>query len=395
MHRRPEFAEQKPDPGLIKPAAGPSPIDRNDNRNHNHHHAPTTNDQPSKPELVAQQPPGPNAAVNNRSIQPNATTNTAWREKNAAQQNSSRPTPNAGNVPTNVYRPPPRNQSTNAPPTAPKQQPQQPAAKPDTTEPNTTSMDIDYMAGEDMTFFESEDEKWMMGDFDIDLDVDLGRPIDFEADESAANRDDSGFLDADSSGNVDTRKGTPSGPVSSVSAQRNPAVSVSGHNNNNVTNSGLGSSTNGNNNSAQRSGGSNPVRPTSSTGVNPNGNDNNGSGNKEVSFQPLPNVRPGGNGTSNGNGNNRGQPLNGSNGNGNNGNGGGGRTNLSNSTSAVQPSGSGNGRPSAGGFSFPPGVVRCVFDLSIRDHNHNQNQNQSGIGLKRPAESMLQHPQQQ
>jgi len=370
LHRRPEFVEQKPDPSIIKPTVGPSSIDRNDNQNH--HHATTSNDQPTK--LVPQQPPGPNAAVNNRSIQPNATTNTVLKGKNTPQHNSSRPTPNAGNAATNVYKPPPpKNQPTNAPPTAPKQEAQQPAAKPETTDLATTSMDVDYMAGEDdMTFFESEDEKWMMGDFDIDLDVDLGRPIDFEADESVANQDDSGFLDADSSGNADTRKGTPSrvsGPAASASAQRNGTVSVSGHNNNKANNSGLGSSTNGNSNSAQRSGGSNPVGSTS-TGVNPNGDGKNGNGNKEVRFQPLPNVHPGGNGTSNGNGNNRGQLQNGSNGNGSNGNGGGGRTNLSNSTSTVQPSGSGNGRPSAGGFSFPPSVVRCAFDLSICDHNH-------------------------
>ena len=254
------------------------------------------------------------------------------------------------------------------------------------------------MAGEDdMTFFASEDEKWMMGDFDIDLDVDLGRPIDFEADESATNQDDSGFMDVNSSENLDARKGTPSvsGPVASASVQRNATASLSGHNNNSVNGSGLGSSTNGNNNFAQRSGGPNPVDSTS-TGVNPRGNGNNGSGNKAVSFQPLQNVRPGGNGTSNGNGNNRGQPPNGlnGNGNGNNGNGGGGgRTNPSNSTSTVQPTGSGNGRPSAGGFSFPPGAVRYVFHLSVRDRNDNQNQ--SGIGSKRSAESMLQHPQQQ
>ena len=391
MHRRPEFTEPKPDPSLIKPTAGPS-IENNDNQNHNHHHASTTNDQPAKSVSVIQQPPGPSAAAN-RSIQPNATTTTAWKGKNAPQQNSSRTTSNAGNVATNVYRPPPpKNQPTNAPPTAPKQQPQQPAAKPDTTEPATTSMDVDYMAGEDdMAFFESEDEKWMMGDFDIDLDVDLGRPIDFEADESATNQDDSGFMDANSSGNPDARKGTPSvpGPVASASAQRNAAAS---NRNNNVNGPGLGSSTNGNNNLAQRSGASKPVDSTS-TSVNPKGNGNNGGGNKAVSFQPLSNVRPGGNGTSNGNGNNRGQPPNGPNGNGNGNGGGGARTSLPNPTSTVQPSGSGNGRPSAGGFSFPPGAVRRVLDLYVRDRNDNQNQ--SGIGSKRPAESMLQHPQQQ
>ena len=198
-----------------------------------------------------------------------------------------------------------------------------------------------------MSFFESEDEKWMMGDFDIDLDVDLGRPIDFEADESVTNQDDSGFLDGNSSGNVDPRKGT-SGLVASASAQRSGTVSVPG-NNNNLGNSGLGSSTNGNNNSARRSGGSNLINSTS-TGASSNGNNNNDNGNKEVSFQPGPNVRFGGNG----NGNNRGQPPNGSNGNGND-----GRPN-----STAQPSGSGNGRPSAGGFSFPPGIVRViVFSL--------------------------------
>ena len=191
-----------------------------------------------------------------------------------------------------------------------------------------TSMDVDYMAGEDdMSFFESEDEKWMMGDFDIDLDVDLGRPIDFEADESATNQqDDSGFLDVDTSGNVGPRKGTPSAsvPVTSASGQRNRVGSGSSRDNN--------VNTDGNSGSAQRSGGSNPVNSTS-VGVNPNGN-----GGKEVRFHPLPNVHP------SGNGNNRGQPPNGSGGNGSNGSG--GRT---------------NGRPSAGGFSFPPaGVVRHI-----------------------------------
>jgi hypothetical protein len=205
------------------------------------------------------------------------------------------------------------------------------------------------MAGEDdMIYFESEDEKWMMGDFDIDLDVDLGRPIDFEGEESAVNQDDSGFQDADSSGGVDPRKGPPSVPApgASASAQRNGIVSVSGHNN-----------------PAQRLGGSNLANSTS-TGVNPsrpandinsNGNGNNGNGNKELNF---PNVRSGGNGTSIGNGNNRGQPPNGSTG---TGNGNGGKVNPSNSTSTVQSSGSGNSRPSAGGFSFPPGVVRVIF----------------------------------
>ena len=237
-------------------------------------------------------------------------------------------------------------------------------------------MDVDYMAGEDdMTFFESEDDKWMMGDFDIDLDVDVGRPINFEADESAANQDDSGFLEANLSGNVDPRNGTPS-----VS---DPTASAFGHNNNN---SGLRSSINGNNSSAQRPGGSNPVNSTSA-GVNPNGN-----GNKAVRFQPLPHVRSNiNNGTSGGNGNNRGQLPGGSNGNG-------GRTNSPNSTSTAQPSGSGNSRPSAGGFSFPPGLVRvtfllrCSFVRELKDHDQNQS---SGIGSKRPAEAMLQHPQQQ
>ena len=211
------------------------------------------------------------------------------------------------------------------------------------------------MAEDDMAFFGSEDEKWMMGDFDIDLDVDLGRPINFGADESATNQDDSGFQDTNSSGNVDPRKGTPSvtGPAASASAPRNDTVSVSGHNNS-LANTGLGPSTNGSTTSAQRSGGFDLGNSTS-MGVNPNGN---GSGNKEVSFQPLPNVRSGGNGTSIGNGNNRGQPLNGSNGSGNGNYGSGGKPNASNST--VQPSGSGNTRPSAGGFSFPPGTVRAI-----------------------------------
>lgn len=329
MHRRPDFVEQKPGPNLIKPTAEPSSIDRNDgqNQNPNHRRASTTNDQPAKPEPVKQQPPGPNTTTNNRTVQSSATTNTTWKGKSAAQQSDSHPTPNAGNVATNVYKPPlPKNQPTTAPPTAPKQQPQQQAAKPDTT----ASMDVDYMAGEDdMSFFASEDEKWMMGDFEIDLDIDLGRPIDFEADESATNQqDDSGFLDADTLGNVDPRKGTPSasGPVTSASGPRNRAGSGPGHDNN--------VNTNGNSGSAQRSGGPNPVN-SASVGVNPNGN-----GSKEVRFHPLPNVHPGGNG------NNRVQPPNGSNGNGSNGSG--GRTN--------------GGRPSAGGFSFPPpGVVRHIF----------------------------------
>ena len=186
------------------------------------------------------------------------------------------------------------------------------------------------MAGEDdMSFFESEDEKWMMGDFEIDLDIDLGRPIDFEADESATNQhEDSGFLDADAPGNVDPRKETPSasGPVTSASDQRKRAGSGSGHGGN--------VNTNGNSGSAQRSGGPNLVNSTPA-GANPNGN-----GSKEVRFHPLPNVH------SSGNGSNRGQPPHGSNGNGSSGSG--GRT---------------SGRPSAGGFSFPPGVVRHIFFL--------------------------------
>lgn len=195
------------------------------------------------------------------------------------------------------------------------------------------------MGGEDdVTFFESEDETWMMGDFDIDLDVDLGRPIDFEGDESVANQDESGFQNADSSGNVDPRKGTPSvsGPTPSASAQRNGAVSVSGHNNN-VHNTGLNPPTNGNTNSGQRLGGSNPANPTSTGLVNSNGNGNHGNGNKEPNFQPLPNVRSGSNGN-------------------------GGRTNLLNSTSNAQPS---SNRPSAGGFTFPPGIVSVIL-LSSR-----------------------------
>ena len=413
----------------------PLPIDRNDNQNHNHnpnhHHASTSKDPSAKLEPVTQS--GPNAAVNNRPAQPNTTVNTTWKAKNALQQSNS--------TTTNIYRPPPpKNQPSNVSTTTPKQQP---APKPETAEPATTSMDVDYMAGEDdMSYFESEDERWMMGDFDIDLDVDLGRPIDFEGEESVANPDDSGFQSAD------PRKGTPSvpGPTTSASAQLNGTVS--GHNNN-INNAGLNSSTSGNGNSGQRFGGSNVANATS-TGVASlsrpsNGNGNHGNGNKESNFQPLPNVRSGGNGTSNGNGGNRGQPVNSSTGNGNGNNGNGGRSNLSNSTSNVQPSGSGNNRPSAGGFTFPPGVVSgisflqflgrqadepialtlfcavttCVLSSSSRwnkqnasgsppgsvplnnttghnnNNNQNQNQNQSGIGSKRPAESMLQHPQQQ
>jgi len=214
-----------------------------------------------------------------------------------------------------------------------------------------------------MTFFESDDEKWMMGDFDLDLDVDLGRPIDFEADESVTNQDDSGFQDANSSGNAGPRKGTSSvsGPAASASVQRSSAP-----HNNDVDNTRLDSSANGNHNSVQRSGGSSLVN-SNSMGVNPDGNGNNRNGNKEVSFQPLPNVRSSGNG------------------NGNNGNG--GKTNLSSSTSSVQPS--------AGGFSFPPSIVRVYLAFFLFTQNNNHNQNQSGIGSKRPAESMLQHPQQQ
>jgi len=217
------------------------------------------------------------------------------------------------------------------------------------------------MVGEDeFAFFGSEDEKWMMGDFD--LDVDLGRPIDFE-EGLAVNQDDSGFQDAKSSGNADPRKENQTVPGSNVSApaQRTVTFSVPGRNNNTDT-TGLGSSTNGDNNSAQRSGGFSLIDPASKGVVNPSrpandlsSNGNHGNGNKELNPQPLPNVRSGGNGTSIGNGNNRGQPLNGSTGN--------GRTNPSNSTSTIQPSGSGNNRPSAGGFTFSPGVVRVVFSF--------------------------------
>ena len=374
LHRRPEFAEQKPDPSLIKPTAGPSSIDRNGNQNHNHnpvhHHASTSNDRPTKLEPVTPQQPGSNTTIgNNRPVQPNTTTNTTWGTKNAPQQNNSRPTPVAGNTTTNVYRPPPKKQPSNAPVTVPppQQQPQQPVAKPDTAEPATTSMEVDYMAGEDdLAFFGSEDEKWLMGDFD--LDVDMGRPINFDGEEPAADQDDSGFQDAKSSGNADPRKATPSVPGSIVStpAQRAVAVSVPGRNNN-TNNAGLGSSTSGDSSSAQRSGGFDLVDPPSKGAVNPsrptNQNGDHGNGSKGVNPQPLPNVRSGGNGTSIGNGNNRGQPVNGSTGNGN-----GGRTNLSNSTSTVQPSGSGNNRPSAGGFTFSPGVVRTVFPCSLHVH---------------------------
>ena len=308
---------------------GPPSTDQNDNQNPNpnpnNHRASTSNDRPAKVEPVAQQPSGAGTTTNNRPAQPN----TNWKAKNAPQSNNnSRPTPNAGNAATNVYKPPPpKNQSPNAPPTAPKQQPQQPAAKPDPPEPATTSTDVDYMAGEDdMVFFGSEDEKWMMGDFDMDLDVDLGRPIDFEGDESVINQDDSGFQDAHCSGTVDPRKGTPSvaDPAASASVQRDGTVSTSVHNGNTV----------------QRLGGPNPADSASAGVVDSN----------VVNPRPLSNMHPGGNGTSIGN-------RNGSNGNG-------GRTNLSNSTSTVQPSGSGNGRPSAGGFSFPPGVVRVFFHPS-------------------------------
>ena len=205
-------------------------------------------------------------------------------------------------------------------------------------------MDVDYMAGEDdMTFFESEDERWMMGDFDIDPDVDLGRPIEFEADGSVTNHDDSGFQDANtSSGNADPRKGTApvSGPIACSSA-----VSTSGCNGE-VGDPGLGSSTNKDSNS----GGPNLVNSTSKGVANQNGNGNNhDKDNKGVGFQPVRNVR------FNDNGNDRGQPSNGSTGNGHRNNGNGGITSM---TPGAQPSGSGNSRPSAGGFSFPPGVVR-------------------------------------
>ena len=225
-------------------------------------------------------------------------------------------------------------------------------------------MDVDYMAGEDDFGFGFEDEKWMMGEFD--LDVDLGRPIDFEGEGLATDQDDSGFQDAKSSGNADPRKETPSGPGLDVSApaQRTVTFSVPGRNND-VGNTGLGASVNGDNSSAQRSGGFNLADPTSkgvvnpsrpANDLNPNGNHNNG--NKELNLRSS-----GGNGTSIGNGNNRGQPLNGSIGHGN-----GGRTNLSNPISNVQPSGSGNNRPSAGGFTFPPSIVRVISLSSLYAH---------------------------
>jgi len=228
------------------------------------------------------------------------------------------------------------------------------------------------MAGEDdFAFFGSEDEKWMMGDFD--LDVDLGRPIDFEGEGLTTDQDDSGFQDAKSSGNADPQKGASSvpGPNVSASAQRTVTFSVPGRNNN-ADNSSLGSSVNGDNNSAQRSGGFNLADPASKGVVNPSRpanelNQNGNHVNKETNQRPLANVRSGGNGTSIGNGNNRGQPLNGSTGSGN-----GGRTNLPNSTSNVQPSGSGNNRPSAGGFTFPPGVVRVIFLSSLYAHKANE-----------------------
>lgn len=189
------------------------------------------------------------------------------------------------------------------------------------------------MAGEDdIAFFESEDERWMMGDFDVDLDVDLGRPIDFEADESVTNHDDSGFQDANTSlGNVDPQKGTPS--VSGPSEK--------------VGNTGLGSSTNRD----SSLGGSNLADSTSTGVVNRNGGGNNDNENKEAGFQSLRKVR------FSGNGNDRGQASTGSTGNGSRNN---GKTIPSNTTSSVQPSGSGNSRPSAGGFSFPPGTVRVI-----------------------------------
>jgi len=341
---------------------GPSSIDRGGNQNHNHHHASTSNDRPAKLEPVTPQP----TAGNNRPVQPNAATNTTWGTKNAPQQNNSRPTPKAGNTTTNVYKPPPpKNQPSNAPVTAPKQQPQQPVAGPDKIEPASTSTDVDYMAGEDdLAFFGYEDEKWMMGDFEIDLDVDMGRPIDFEGEGLTADQDDSGFQDGNSSGNADPQKGTPSVPGTTVStyAQRTVAGSVPVRNNSTNT-TGLGSSTNGDSNSAQRSGGFNLTDPTSKGVANPSRpandlNGNHGNGNKELSHQPLPNVRSGGNNTSIGNGNNRGQLLNGSTGNGN-----GGRTN---------PPGSGNNRPSAGGFTFAPGVVRAIFLCRRYAHDANE-----------------------
>lgn len=334
MHRRPEFAEHKPDPNLVKPTAGPSvSINQTDNQNQNpntnHRQASTSNDRPAKSEPVIQRPQGHGTAANNRLFQPNTTP----KPVNAPQQNNS----NTGTTATDVCKPPPPEKPPrNAPPAAPKQRQQQPAAKQDITEPATNSMDVDYMAGDDdIAFFGSEDERWMMGEFDIDLDVDLGRPIDFEVEESVTNPDDSGFQDVNtSSGNADPRKGTPS--VSGTS--RNEDV---GHTE-------LGSSTNRN----SYSGGSNIDSSTSTGIVNQSG----GGGNeKEVGFQPVPTVR-----FSGGSGTDRGQSSNGSTGSGNKNNGGGGRTAPSNTTSSVQPSGSGNGRPSAGGFSFPPGVVRVI-----------------------------------
>ena len=225
------------------------------------------------------------------------------------------------------------------------------------------------MAGEDDFGFGSEDEKWMMGEFD--LDVDLGRPINFE-EGLTVDQDDSGFQDAKLSGNADSRKGASSvpGPNVPVPAQRTVTFSVPGRDND-TDNTALGSSTNGDNNSAQRSGGFNLVDPASkgvantnrpANDLNPNGND--GSSNKELNPQPIPNMRSSGNGNSIGNGNNRGQPLNGSTGN--------GRTNPSNSTSTVQSSGSGNNRPSAGGFTFSPGVVRVIFLSSLYAHKANE-----------------------
>jgi hypothetical protein len=346
LHRRPEFVELKSDPGLTKPVAGPSSINQDDGRNQNHH-ASTSNDQPAKPEPVAQQPPRRDTPINNRPVQSNAVTNTISNLKNVPQQNNYRPTPNVVNLATNVYRPPPpKNQPTNASSAALKQHQEQPVVNLDVTEPTTTSMDVDYMAGEDdVTFFESEDERWMTGEFDIDLDVDLGRPIDFEADESVTNHDVSGFQEANTCpGSVDPRKriSTVPGPGASASVQRNGTVSISISGlNEDISTSGLGSSTNRN---SSNSGGATDLK----------GNGNNQNDNKEVGFQPVPNVRL------SGNGNDRGQQFKGSAGGGN-----GGRTTPSNTTSSVQPSGSGNGRPSAGGFSFPPGVVRVdSFEIS-------------------------------
>ena len=356
MHRRPDFVEHKPDPGLVKPTAGPSSVNQDDCRNQDHstnnRQASTGNDQPAKSEPVEQRPPKRDTPTNNRPVQSNTTTNATSNPKNVPQQNNTRPMHNVGNVSTNVYRPPPqKDQPTHAPAAALEQQ-RKPAGNSDITEPATTSMDVDYMVEEDdATFFESEDERWMMGDFDIDLDVDLGRPIEFEADESVTNHDDSGFQEANiSSGNGDPRRGIPTGSGPGVSAQRNGTVSVSGLNEN-VGTTGLGSSTNRNNNLGRP----NLVNPTSTGATNQNGNGKNDNGNKEVGLRT---VRFSGDGNDRGQRSNAGLPVGGGNG---------GRTTPSNATSSVQPSGSGNGRPSAGGFSFPPGVVRVTFLLKFSD----------------------------